>query len=343
MQTDYKRKLASIQRIAEVKPIPDADKIVAYRINGWWIVDQKDKYIIGDLVVYAEPDSFVPTELAPFLSKGKEPKVYKGVRGERLRTQKLRGQLSQGLLLPIPADTIAGAGILVQEGLDLTDHLGILLWEPEPDFKHADAKGLFPSFLRKSDQVRLQNVFNDVKELLKTQEFEKSEKLEGSSHSSYYYNGEFGVCSRNLELKESTDNTFWSVAIKYKLKEKLQKLGRNLMLQGEMIGPGIQGNIYQINEHKLFIYDIFCIDTQTYFTPVERLDLLEELELESVPILNLWYTNFASITCDELIAFADGKSELNPKANREGVVYKMHSKERISFKIISNQYLLKQQ
>lgn len=65
----YVRKMASIQKIAEVKAIPDADKICAYRVNGWWIVDQVGKYVVGDLVVYAEPDSWIPTTLAPFLTK----------------------------------------------------------------------------------------------------------------------------------------------------------------------------------------------------------------------------------------------------------------------------------
>ena len=84
------RKLATIQCIAEVKTIENADKIVAYRINGWWVVDSKDKYQVGDVVVYCEPDSWVPHELAPFLSKGKEPREFEGVKGERLRTQKFK-------------------------------------------------------------------------------------------------------------------------------------------------------------------------------------------------------------------------------------------------------------
>lgn len=95
------RKLASIQEIVEVKLIKDADKICAYRINGWWIVDQVTKYSIGDKVIYLETDSWVPTSLAPFLSKGYEPRLHQNISGERLRTIKLRGQISQGLILPI--------------------------------------------------------------------------------------------------------------------------------------------------------------------------------------------------------------------------------------------------
>ena len=94
------RKLASIRKISGVEVIPEAEKICAYVVDGWKIVDAKGKYEVGELVVMLEIDSWVPHELAPFLSKGQEPRVYNGVKGERLRTIKLRGQVSQGLLLP---------------------------------------------------------------------------------------------------------------------------------------------------------------------------------------------------------------------------------------------------
>lgn len=96
------RKLATIRRIAEVKSIEGADLIEAVRVDGWWVVAKKGEFPVDSLAVYMEVDSFVPTGIAPFLTKsGHEPKEYEGVKGERLRTVKLRGQLSQGLLLPI--------------------------------------------------------------------------------------------------------------------------------------------------------------------------------------------------------------------------------------------------
>lgn len=101
MGTEIKRKLASIQRIEEIKPIEGADAIEAFRVLGWWVVDKKDAHKVGDLVVYLSLDSWVPHELAPFLSKGSVPREYNGVRGERLRTVKLRGTTSQGLLLKV--------------------------------------------------------------------------------------------------------------------------------------------------------------------------------------------------------------------------------------------------
>lgn len=103
METEIKRKLASIQRIEEIRDIENADAIQAYRVLGWWVVDKKGAHKVGDLVVYCEIDSWIPHELVPFLSKGHEPREYNRVKGERLRSIRLRGQISQGLLLSIEA------------------------------------------------------------------------------------------------------------------------------------------------------------------------------------------------------------------------------------------------
>lgn len=346
------RKLATIRRIEEIITIPNADKIVAYRIGGWKVVDTKDKYKVDDLVVYLEVDSWVPTAIAPFLSKGKEPRLYKGVQGERLRTIKLRGQISQGLLLPVAAQSGNrcvvngyseefgwGVGMGFEDGWDVTEFLAVQKWEPEPEFRSADAKGLFPAFIPKSDQERIQNCYNDVKELFVDSEWEITEKLEGQSHTAYLYNDVFGVCSRNLELKDSEDSTFWKTARKYDLEGILRRDGRNLMIQSEQVGPGIQGNIYRLDEHKLFVYDVFLIDEQRYMTPDERLCFCVENNLDIVPVVVFGWRNHAGLDRDAMIAMADGESQLY-KTKREGLVFKLRSKERVSFKVISNSYLL---
>ena len=96
------RKLATVRKIDKIEPIEGADKIVKATVGGWSLVTAIDNgFKEGDLVVYLEIDSWVPTEIAPFLSKGKEPRVYKGVKGERLRTVKLRGVQSQGLIIKL--------------------------------------------------------------------------------------------------------------------------------------------------------------------------------------------------------------------------------------------------
>lgn len=333
------RKLASIQRIAEIKPIPEADMICAYRVGGWWIVSKVNEFPLDQLVVYLEVDSWVPNLLAPFLSKGKEPRVYEGIAGERLRTVKLKKQLSQGLLLSIEhCIDVAGCTSVLTEGSDVTEWLNILKWEPTPEFMAANAKGTFPSFIPKTDQARIQNCFKDMQAL--DTEWEVTEKLEGSSHTAYFNNGVYGVCSRNLELKTDEPSTFVDVAVKYQLEERLRGLGRNIALQSEMIGPNIQGNIYKLDSHKLYVYDVFDIDKQEYLRPNERYVLLHELNLQGVPVMHASFSIKAE-TRDTLLDQANACSSLNPNVLREGLVFKAHDTD-ASFKTISNEYLLKQ-
>ncbi len=348
------RKMATLRTIEEVKPIPDADKICAYRVGGWWVVDVVGKYKTGAPVVYAEPDAWIPTELAPFLSKGKEPRVYNGVKGEKLRTVKLRGQVSQGLLLDIstlPAlqeissalpDEYPPSAIWAHMcTLDLDTILNIKKYDPPiPAELAGEMKGRFPSCIPKTDQERVQNLSGDLafwKE--KGFTWEKTEKLEGSSMTVYLLDGEFGVCSRTIDLKYNVNNTFWKVADKLQLKEKLESYGKNIAVQGELIGEGIQGNIYKLKGHHFYVYDIYDIDASRYYKPTERREFADEWDIPHVPV---YKTNETLGTMVEILASADGKSVMGDINGplREGEVYKCNECE-ASFKAISNQYLLK--
>jgi len=148
------RKLVSIQEIQEIRPIEGADAICHYRINDWWIIDRINQYTVGQLVCYAEIDSFIPHDTFPSLSKGKEPKVYKGIKGERLRTIKLRGALSQGLLLP--TSIVKDREFTIESiGEDVTEILGVVKWELElPAQLAGQVNGTFPNFIPKTDQER---------------------------------------------------------------------------------------------------------------------------------------------------------------------------------------------
>jgi len=330
------RKMASIRIIEELLPIEGADLIEIARIGGWKVVVKKGEYSVGSLCVYCEIDSFIPTEVAPFLTKsGHSPKEYNGVQGERLKTIKLRGQLSQGLILPV--DLIKDLSVELTEGNDVSEALGIQKWEPPVGFSSSDAKGNFPAFFPKTDQERIQNISKPKLGV----SYEVTEKLEGQSFSAYYDNSTFGVCSRNLELKDSPDGTFWNTARKYNLQEKLTKLNINLVIQGEQVGSGIQGNIYKFNDVRLYVYDIYFIDEQRYATPSEVRKLCNDLELLHVPVKHTEFYLPLEETCDKLLALAEGTSELY-NTEQEGVVYKANTEERYSFKVISNKYLIKQ-
>lgn len=334
------RKLASIQKVLDVIPIVGADKICSYKIQGWNVVDSVGKYNIGDLVVYCEIDSWIPTEIAPFLSKGNEPREYEGIKGERLRTVRLRGTLSQGLILPLSITSETWVDDLYYEGEDVSELLGIIKYEPPiPACLAGEVKGMFPSFIRKTDQPRIQGLVDEF-ESFKEYDWEISEKLDGSSCTIYYNNEDFGVCSRNLDLKPSDDNTFWKMCQKYDLETKLKSLRKNIAIQGEVIGTSIQGNPYKISGQDFYVFDIYDIDKQEYYNSVERLHLCESLELKHVPVIRVCFLTGDSI--ESLLKYAEGKSVLNSETEREGLVFKYILNPNVSFKVISNSFLIKE-
>jgi len=341
------RKLATIRKIDLIRPIPDADAIECAVVGGWNVVIKKGDFKAGDLAIYCEIDSWIPTELAPFLSKGKEPREYNGVRGERLRSVKLRGQLSQGLLLDrfVALDKVGE----IHEGMDVSDLLNIVKYEPPvPACLAGKARGLFPSFVPKTDQERIQNLTTEFAEWVRPgfpimPTWEVTEKLDGSSMTVYVNEQDQGVCSRNLNLYDTEGNTLWQVAHRDQIITALQDSQRNLAIQGELIGEGIQGNPYKIKGQSFYVFDIYEIDKGSYMTPTQRRDFCEFHELLHVPVIAFGahlYDTLGMATIDSLLEFAEGKSELNPQTDREGLVFKCNEQQK-SFKTISNKYLLK--
>lgn len=342
------RKLATIRVIQQLKPIANADLIEVAVIDGWEVVIKKGEFNVGDLCVYLEIDSWVPHELAPFLSKGKEPREYQGVKGERLRTIKLKGQISQGLVLPTHTVTgpVPDPHHQAEEGQDVTEALNILKWEPTiPAQLAGKMAGNFPSFIPKTDQERIQNYLRNI-ENLGEQMWEVTEKLDGSSMTvfrTYKEDGSthLGVCSRNYELKtDDLDNAFVKTAHTECILSKLAAYNLNVALQGELIGPGIQGNSYNLAKPEYYVFDIFDIPSQQYYSPEQRISLCKSLGLKHTPTFAPYLTT-GKTTVSELLTFAEGQSVLNPKAQREGFVFKNLSDPSKSFKAISNKWLLK--
>lgn len=336
------RKLASIKRIDSIKPIEGADMIELATVGGWNVVVAKNVgHKAGDMIVYCEIDSFLPIEPEfEFLRKSSYKKMVDGTEGFRLKTIRLRGQTSQGLILPM--SVFGDFGWTAYEGLDVTERLGITKWDPPVPANLAGvAKGNFPSFIQKTDEERCQNLkkeYDGWKD--SNEEFYVTEKLDGSSATFYYRDGEFGICSRNLELERNEDNTFWKVAKELKIEEKLKELGRNISIQGELIGEGIQKNRYKIKGHTVRFFNVFDIDK---FEKVSYDDFVKtivaDLELQTVPITVVPGFKLPE-TIDDLLKMAEAKSIMNDKAEREGVVIRSRD-NKISFKAISNKFLLK--
>jgi RNA ligase (TIGR02306 family) len=336
------RKLATIRKITDIRPIEGADKIEIATVGGWNVVVAKDvEHKVGNSVVYCEIDSFLPIkEEFEFLRKSSYKKMG-DQEGFRLKTIRLRGQVSQGLILPISVVPIAqfATGHDLPEGLDVTEMLGIVKYEPPiPAELSGKVKGGFPSFLRKTDEERVQNLVKEYEEYKLTSEhqFYMTEKLDGSSATFYMNEGEFGVCSRNLELLETEGNTFWKVARELDLETKLKDKG-NICLQGELIGEGIQGNPYKIKGQTVHFFNAFDIDKQARLGINEFLVLLDDMELSSVPILDVAMLLPETVT--GMLELAEGKSRLNNNTEREGVVVRSLDNT-ISFKAISNKFLL---
>ncbi|MDB5308575.1 MAG: ligase, partial [Gemmataceae bacterium] len=144
------RKLASIQVVNAVEPIPNADAIERVRVLGWWVVGKKGDFEKGDQVVYCEIDSLLPErpEFEFLRTSSFKPAQTDAAgatiqpTGFRIKTVKLRGQVSQGICFPL---SVLPPGAPTGEGEDVTDWLGVRKWEPPvPVGMGGKVKGGFP-------------------------------------------------------------------------------------------------------------------------------------------------------------------------------------------------------
>lgn len=349
------RKLASIQTVNTIEPIANADAIERIRVLGWWVVAKKGEFKTGDKVVYCEIDSLLPERAEfEFLRASSFKPAQLSATGEqilpagfRIKTVKLRGQVSQGICFPL---SLLPTGAPTEEGADVTELLQLAKWEPPvPIGMGGKVKGGFPGFLPKTDETRVQL----LEQLLLRQRgktFYVTEKLDGTSFSAFLRQGEFGICSRNLWMDETDEsNLLARVARSLRLEEKLraarERLGFDVGIQAEVIGPGIQKNKYELPAVTLYVFNVLNVETYQLVDHATMLQALAEMQINVVPQLG---TIVLDHSVDALIAFSEGTSVLNPKVQREGVVLRPlveeHDAElggRLSFKAINPKFLLK--
>jgi len=229
---------------------------------------------------------------------------------------------------------------ILEEGFDLTELLGIVKYEvPIPDEMKADVVGPIPSFISKTNEERIQNLSDDFEEW-KNEDilFYETEKLDGQSTTMYLRDGVFGVCGRNWEYKRNPDNLMWKFAIENKIEEKLRAYGKNIAVQGELIGSGIEENRYKLNYKTIKYFRVFNIDEyrlEDYTSFVYIINYV--LDGDTVPLICNEYK--LPDTIDELLKHVEGNSVLNTTSKREGSVFKSLDSS-ISFKVINNEYLL---
>ena len=338
------RKLASINLIDSLKPIPGADFIELAVIKGWQCVVKKGEFQAGDLCVYFEIDSLLPEIPAfEFLRKSVKVKTMplegKEYTGFRLRTMRFKGELSQGLCLPL---SVFPELTDVHLGDDVTEILNIMKYEPPAvSGGHFVSIGLFPSFVSKTDEERIQNI-PEILEHLQSKQVVMTEKIDGAS-ATYYLDPETDAlhcCSRNLDIADG-DNIYWNASRIYPIETALRELktqhGKGFAIQGELTGPNIQANPYKQNRLRFFVFNVFDMDTRrNVFSPFKNFPMLGSLE--SVPVV--YQGIYQGQTVSELLETAKGKSQL-AEVIREGLVIRLDEGDRwLSFKVVNNDFLL---
>lgn len=378
------RKLASIQKIASLTPIPNADRIELAQVLGWKCVVKKGEFKVGDRCVYFEVDSIPPSDNPVF-------DFLKHSNGEmgRIKTIKLRGQISQGLAIPL---TAFPALANYKPGDDVTKRLGVIKYEPDERNKvsmersplyikrfhkrylkwlyrepwrnwfskwlYTKSRAEFPQFLNKTDETRVQ-VLGDVLEKYKGVECYVTEKIDGQSITIWFDGrSHMHVASRNYEILDKTDY-MWKAVEAENIEWRIRTLymdakPRYLFLQGELTGPGIQGNKYKRTRYCIDIFNIGSYDNgRVEYCGLDTLDYCQiEVGLHIVPVLLTGYELESNI--DKIVEMSKGESVVNRLVHipREGIVirpmktiYDNRIKgmvgNRISFKAINPDFLLK--
>lgn len=353
------RRLATIAKIESLEPIPNADRILKATVRGWeCVVSKSDNFNVGDKIIFVEVDSILPPRPEFAFMKDRKYKV---------KTIKLRKQISQGLVLPMSYLK----GSYHDIGDDVTKELGITKYDPqaEAEKKLIKDNARYPYFLRFlmkyrwfrkllakfrttnasfptnicsiTDEIRVQNIPKQYERWYKDNiKFYTTEKLDGCSATYFLSDGKFGVCSRNVWLRKEDDSPYWEIARRFNLKGCLKDIAKTykadkVVIQGEIIGKSIQGNKYHVSGYDFFVYNVIINDLKIEQDKASY--ICKELGLNNVPVLNNSFT--LPPTIHNIVEKAKGKSLLYDM-DREGIVVRNY-KEKISFKVINPDFLLK--
>lgn len=365
------RKLASIQRIERIDPIPGKDQIGLASVCGWHVVVRYEQFLPGDLCVYVEIDSVLP-----------EKPEFEFLRSKnfRIRTMKMAGVISEGICFPL--SILPETSLPYNIGDDVTNILGIKKYDEYPNepkpvedpkerswirrflFRHKLTRPLakkiwggtkkerrgFPEEVARTDEERCQNLDWDLL-LSMGLRYEVREKIDGQSATyllrrnkgliKLFKPYEFIVASRNIGLPTPDDSPYWEMALRYDIENVLKNLIRAegwVCIQGECVGPKIQGNPYGLKENDLYCFNLIYPDGKMEGILAEP--LVRGQGLKWVPMVDAAFK--LPDTCDEMLSLATGTSRL-ADVMREGLVLRNYAKhdQPISFKAVSREYLLR--
>ena len=341
--------LATFETITEIVPIEGADRIELAKVQGWQSVIRKGDYKAGDKVIFVPIDTVLtPAVWNKHLWDKNDPN-----KPIRVRTVRMRGAISQGLIFPtslVSAQEIWDHMDDPTEDVSIAGMLGITKYEKQIHASLAGvAKGDFPNqFVSKTDEDNLKSNTRAFAELKNCHSVSLSLKLDGTSATFIKeQDGTFRVCSRNLELHDDVENAHWQMARKYQLQE-LMKPGT--VLQGEIVGPKIQGNPMGLNAPELFCFNYKDLKTNKYVH-------VDEHTLDLIPTGLKWVTHVATLsqaafqyeTIESLQELANKQQYANG-AIAEGIVlrglneagdlvYSESLRKMLSVKIINQNYI----
>jgi RNA ligase (TIGR02306 family) len=317
--------LVYIGKIIDLQPIQGADFIVSATVicgrgGKWKGIVKKEDFSIGEKCIVFLPDSQLNEVNHSHLSFMKDSNW-------RVKMRRFRGTPSEVLIIPEKE---------MHSNLEIGDDVTELNYvtkyhKPIPPHLNGLAKGLFPDFIPKTDELNYQR-HPELVDNLVGKPYYITEKADGSSTTAFKYKGEFGVCSRNLELQRNEENGYWKVALKYQLEEKLPE---GYALQWETVGNSIQGNPMGIKDIDGLAFSAYKIDEYRYLNYFEFHSLCIELDFPTCTQISIG-NNFSK---DGLETLGEGKYK-NGK-QREGVVVRSQFNEGhapISFKVINLGY-----
>ena len=315
VQEAPKRKLASIQKIASIRGIPGADKVEVSVLEnlGWEIVTRKGEFKAGELVVYCEVDCQLPEK--PEFEFLRERKF-------RIKTIKLRGTLSQGIVFPLtilPNTILVPVNKMELVGTDVSESLDIRKYDPQLQEEKAMEEqahkskvnkffmqfGLYrfiyfrlnkknkgwPGFFAHTDEENLQNCLGMLTSR-PNEEWYVAEKIDGKSFSAFIERTrkwgrtklKFGVCSRNIRLSKPDTSDYWKMAKKYDLENKLLSLNKaGIVIQAEIAGGKVQGNKYALPELDMYVFNV--IEGGERYSLEKMKEFCLQHGLKMVPIL----------------------------------------------------------